>query len=150
MCDKDKLSLAPNLEAFNSLWAEYSYRHEHVWNNLYKLLAAALALSIVPYLQIAIPDDLKWSLLVPPALSIILLGISWLRISRELEILDSIRDKYREWQIKLFEIDVAAAETRTNFSNHVKCFYNMIWAVAIANLGVSIWWICRMPETSIS
>lgn len=150
MCDNDKLPLDPNLDAFNSLWAEYSYRHEHVWNNLYKLLAAALVLSIAPYLQVTFPGELKWSLLVPPVMSIILLGFSWPRISRELEILSSIRKKYREWQKKLFKIDVAADEARKNFSDHVNFFYSTIWIVAVANLGVSFWWIRLMPETCIS
>ena len=92
------------LSEFNTLWNEYSYRHEHVWTWLHKLLIAALALSIAPYLKVQMPDSLKWFLMMPPLLSIILLLLAWFRVWREMQILKHIRCAYRESQRRLFNI----------------------------------------------
>ena len=133
----------PCLQGLNILWAEYSYRHEHFWNNMYKLLVAALALAVVPYLKLEMPGNLKWFLLIPPILSVLLLVLSYPRVTREFDLLKEVKAKYRDWQTQLYGI----SHGKGSFAEHVRNFWIILVLVSAGNLWVSLAWISKISNT---
>ena len=106
---KNSLSGGPNLkterakldmEQAKMLWDEYKYRHDLIWKNIYKVTAASVALSAVPYAKTLSNnfDTSLYLLLIPPLLAVILTVAAFVVMKRELDLFWSIKKKYREFQ----------------------------------------------------
>jgi len=80
------------------LWDEYKYRHQHIWNTVFKLTTAVVVISIVPYVQPAIACVLDWRILLLPAVAIALCVLGIVRMGREMRVFEDTKDAYRAQQ----------------------------------------------------
>jgi hypothetical protein len=76
----------------DNIWDEYKYRHEHVWKLIFQLTAAVVALAIVPYLDTSGSSGVLR--FIPPGLSILLIWIAYIRIGKEFDLLDQVKEEY--------------------------------------------------------
>ena len=118
------------------LWTEYEYRHTHIWSTIYKVTGAVAAVSVVPYLK---PDIMSELGLVALSLPLIAVGMAVLglaRLTRELELLDKIKTKYREVQKRDLGIE---HPSKGRFARDVKLYLWLLVALSIVN-GVYMFW----------
>lgn len=86
------------------LWNEYKYRHDLVWRVIFQVTAAAVILSVAPYLA---PEEvvyyLRVWLLAAPVLACVLVVFSMRVVNTEQDILDKVRSAHRRLQDDLFK-----------------------------------------------
>jgi len=81
------------------LWDEYRYRHDLVWQLVFRVTAVATALLIAPFLASgSVRAILREGLLFLPGLAILVILIGYYVLACELRLLKKIRDAYREVQ----------------------------------------------------
>ena len=89
----------PRLMSENAerIWDEYKYRHELIWGLVFKITAAVVAVSILPY---ALKDDVETKLdvfiLALPLIGLLLTVICTSRIRKECRLLDILRERHRD------------------------------------------------------
>ena len=89
----------------NFIWEEYKYRHELVWKLIIQLTLAIVAVSIIPYLpDTKIGGKIGHFLIALPIIGLVLGIISAIRIARECDILDRIREEHRKFHKKMYKI----------------------------------------------
>jgi hypothetical protein len=113
-------------EVKNLLWDEYKYRHQHVWNTVFKLTAAVVLVSIVPYTNREVACVLGWLAVAPPAVASGLALFGQVRMKHELAILMTIRTEHRRLQ-RLIDA------TCDSFSKHVNGFLTLLSIAAVSN-----------------
>jgi hypothetical protein len=81
------------------LWEEYRYRHDLVWKLVFRVTAVATALLLAPFLADKSVRNVvgNW-LLFLPGLAIAVILIGFYVLSKELELLNNIRNAYRQVQ----------------------------------------------------
>ena len=132
-----------NLEKAKFLWEEYKYRHEHCWKLIFQITAAIVILSIVPYTDTDIAKSLGYWIVSLPALGIVLAVFSLLRMSKELKVLDSIKNKHRVLQQGLFNIDYK--NSTSTFSRDVKIYLLGLLLLSIIDIVAIIFvWIPKL------
>ena len=98
-------SVDPRVEKAKLLWDEYKHRHDLVWKLIFQITAAAVVLSVVPYLA---PEPIVRyigrGVLIAPALASILVLFSMAVVYNELILLGKIRTAHRRLQKNLFGI----------------------------------------------
>ena len=78
------------------LWEEYRYRHDLVWQLIFRVTAVATILLITPFIVgESVQRVLGYWLLLLPALAIAEILIGYYVLLCELDLLDRIRDAYR-------------------------------------------------------
>jgi hypothetical protein len=83
-------------EGASLLWEEWKYRHDLFWQAFYRWGTAAVVVSVVPYVQPRLVDDLGSVVLVFPALAALLaVGASW-HLFAEYARLLRVTARYRE------------------------------------------------------
>jgi len=110
----------------NRLWDEYKYRHQHVWNTIFKLTASVVLVSMVPYTNRETACVLGWAAVVPPVVATGLAFFGYKRMKREVEILTTIRTAHRHQQ-GLIKSGVSS------FDTHVDRFLQLLILAAAAN-----------------
>jgi hypothetical protein len=86
------------------LWDEYRYRHDLVWQLVFRVTAVATALLIAPFLASAsLRAVLRGWLLFLPGLAILVILIGYYVLACELGLLKKIREAYREGQNRALE-----------------------------------------------
>jgi hypothetical protein len=122
-----------NLKRAEYLWNEYQYRHDLIWNLVFRLTIAIVVLGIIPYTQsdlITRLGVLWWWILAPPILGAVLAGIGYNRIRRELKHLDYIADHYRPLQDYL----VGCFPAKRDFPRDIKIYTGTLAAGAVVNI----------------
>ena len=109
------------------IWDEYKYRHEHVWATIFKLTFAAALISVTPYLHREIACVLGFSILLLPLLAFSLSVFGYVRMDRELRVLDTVKRRHRELQ-HTTELNEGAG-----FTPHAKLFVFMLCLVVLLN-----------------
>jgi hypothetical protein len=123
-----------NLKRAEYLWNEFQYRHDLIWNLVFRLTIAVVLLGIIPYTQsdlITRLGVLWWWILAPPILGAVLALIGFNRIQHELKHLDHIWDHYRPLQGHL--IDCLPAKGK-DFPRDIKIYTGTLAAVAVVNI----------------
>jgi hypothetical protein len=84
------------LQVASYLWEEYRYRHDLVWQLVFRVTAVATLLLIAPFLANESVRKVvgRW-LLFLPGLAIAVIAIGYYVLQCELRILKKIRDAYR-------------------------------------------------------
>jgi hypothetical protein len=108
------------------IWDEYKYRHQHVWDTVFKVTAAVVLVSIVPYTNREVACVLGWLAVAPPAVASGLALLGHVRMKRELEMLKIIKAEHRKAQ-GLIDPSVGS------FGKHVNAFLTLLVFAAIAN-----------------
>lgn len=123
------------------LWNEYQHRHNLIWNLVFRLTAAVVALAVIPYTQLEVMRWLGAWILAPPILGVVLAIGGYFRVRNELKILDNIRDLYRPLQYSLFyKFD---EDNGSAFGQFVR-FYIVFLAV-LAAINILLIDFCWLP-----
>lgn len=124
------------LEKLKLIWDEYKYRHQHCWKLIFQTTAAVVAVSVIPYINTStdLVKKLGYLMVALPALGFALTVFSMFRMHKELGLLDTIREKYRELQKDL--LDITHKEGRTTFKRDVMIYMGVLAALNIANMYV--------------
>jgi hypothetical protein len=130
------------LRRADHLWNEYQYRHDLVWNLVFRLTAAVVVLSIIPYTQETVVSKIHGWILAPPILGVGLAVFGLLRVDRELRQLNHVRNLYRPLQDSLF-YDFHKGKTSW-FGAFVRTY--IIVLIMLAALNILFIWGCWMPE----
>jgi hypothetical protein len=87
------------LQVATYLWEEYRYRHDLVWQLVFRVTAVATALLIAPFLtNESVRKVVGGWLLFLPGLAIAVIAIGYYVLQPELHLLRRIRTAYREAQ----------------------------------------------------
>jgi hypothetical protein len=137
-----------NLKRAEYLWNEFQYRHDLIWNLVFRLTIAVVLLGIIPYTQsqlitrlrelswwILPSEVLSWWILAPPILGVVLAVIGFRRIRNELKHLAYIWDHYRPLQGHL--IDCLPAKG-ADFPRDIKIYTGTLAAVAGLNIPLVV------------
>ncbi len=124
------------------LWNEYQHRHNLVWNLVFRLTTAVVALAVIPYTQDEVTQKLKWWILAPPILGVVLGLFGFLRLWRELRHLDRIRYLYRLTQDKLF---FGSPRGKSKFTMFVLLY--IVFLIALAVINVLLIAFCWIPAS---
>ena len=116
------------------LWDEYKYRHQHIWNTVFKLTGAVVLVSIVPYTNREVVCVSNWFAVAPLAVAIGLALLGLARMTREVDILMEVRAEHRRQQ----GLVPAAA---SSFGRHVDRFLGLLLFATVVNaiLVLYIW-----------
>lgn len=80
------------------LWDEYKYRHTHVWNTVFKLTAAVVLISIIPYTKTSVACVLGRGIYIFPSTAVAVGIFGLARLYREFKTFDRIKIEYRKEQ----------------------------------------------------
>jgi hypothetical protein len=124
----------PNVDWEKSrfLWDEYKYRHELCWKLIFQTTAAVVIILIIPYTKTEIAKGVGGWIVALPAIAIALSLFSRMRLSRELEILDKVRNKHRDLQKENYGIQYE--ESGSKFSRDVKCYLGCLAIVGVVDI----------------
>jgi hypothetical protein len=136
---EDKLGLADRLGLAKNLWSEYQYRHDLVWNLVFRLTTVVVVLAIIPYTQVAVIDRIGEWIVAPPVLGVVLAIVGSVRVDSELRQLDHIRDLYRALQDNLFYTFYGGKQS--TFTRHVRIYFLFLTLFAAINTLLIAYWI---------
>jgi hypothetical protein len=123
-----------NLKRAEHLWNEFQYRHDLIWNLVFRLTIAVVLLGIIPYTQSDLIKMLgsvfSWGILIPPFLGAVLAWIGFRRIRSELNQLAYIWRLYRPLQDNLF----VPFDPDTKFPTDIKIYTLILTVVAVVNI----------------
>jgi hypothetical protein len=124
-----------NLKRAEYLWNEFQYRHDLIWNLVFRLTIAVVLLGIIPYTQSDLIKMLglifSWGILIPPFLGAVLALIGFNRIRHELKHLAYIWGHYRPLQGHLIDCFPAKG---ADFPRDIKIYTGTLAAVAVVNI----------------
>jgi hypothetical protein len=131
-----------NLTRAEHLWNEFQYRHDLIWNLVFRLTIAVVLLGIIPYTQSDLIKMLglafSWWILIPPLLGAVLAWIGFRRIRSELNQLEYIWCLYRRLQDDLF----VRFDPDTKFPTDIKYYIRILTAVAGLNIPFVFLLLC--------
>ncbi len=139
------------MEKAKLLWDEYKYRHDLIWKNLYKITAALVALSVVPYTGKVVTEAfggygenfLRWFLLVPPSLAVVVALYSFVVMDNEIHLFQQIKEEYREFRRSTLNLKSVHEQGSSNFQVFVR-IYLVVWGVLVALNLVFVTWAMIM------
>jgi hypothetical protein len=105
MEDMEKCTPSP-LEKCKYLWEEYKYRHDLIWQRIFRFTTAVVLISLIPYAQQDIARLLDIGILIAPVLATLLAGFVLIVMWNELELFGKIKTAYRREQNELLEEDL--------------------------------------------
>ena len=91
------------LEQAKYLWGEYKYRHDLIWQLIFRFTTAVVLISTIPYIKVEIVACVGYFIVFVPILATILACFGILVMVNELELFGKIKNEYRELQNGLFQ-----------------------------------------------
>jgi hypothetical protein len=141
------------LEKWGLLWNEYKHRHNLIWKVIFQVTAAAVILSVVPYLApTPIVRHLGRYILIAPGLASLLVVFSTIVMGYELALLGRIRRLHWRLQNDLFETGHPIPQENgrtglpavlsTGFDFFVCAYLFILAGLSVANVAIcAILWI---------
>lgn len=126
-----------NHELASITWDEYKYRHELCWNLIFKITLITTTLSIIPYLNNNIIEKAEPIVFFTPLIGIAVAIFGRIRLLKEINLLDIIRDAHREIQIARFKKEIHF-DNPTTFTAHVKMYMNALILLTIINFIIML------------
>jgi hypothetical protein len=96
---QNEVSIAVQLA--EHFWTEFKYRHDLIWQRIFRLTAAVVLISIIPYAQPIVAKLLGNWILVAPILATALAGFAYFVMQHELKLFERIATEYMWQQNKL-------------------------------------------------
>lgn len=124
------------------LWKEYQYRHDLIWQRVFRFTTAVVLLSIIPYIQTDIARRLGLWIVLVPVLATALACFGIVVMLNELELFGKIKNEYRKLQNILFpglHDDLPKAEL-----NLIHTVLNEIFRL------LKLLWYGKVPESKYS
>jgi hypothetical protein len=129
------------LQLAQHFWTEFKYRHDLIWQRIFRLTAAVVLISIIPYAQPITAKLLgKWILLAP-ILATALAGFAFFVMRYELLLFERIASEYVWQQNRLLatepELDVHGPRP---FPVFVRRYLFFLIVLSFAN-GLITWFV---------
>jgi hypothetical protein len=125
------------------VWDEYKYRHDLCWRLVFQITAAVVAIYVVPYIEEGIANQLGYWILALPSIGVTLAVFGWLRLRREQDLLDDLRNRHRELHPNLYRLK--ASYKGDSFNRHTDLYLLSLAILGLVNLGVIIFvWLPRV------
>jgi len=128
------------------LWEEYKYRHDLIWQRIYRFTTVVVLISIIPYVQQDIGRLLGAGILIAPLLATVLAGFVLIVMRNELELFGKIKKAYRRQQNKLLADDLKHDLSKeSDFDRLVLWYLGSLVLLSFAN-GLIAWlvWIPKL------
>jgi hypothetical protein len=131
------------------LWEEYKYRHDLIWQRIFRFTAAVTLISIIPYVQQDIARKLETWILIAPLLATILAGFVLVVMWYELQLFGKIKQAYWRQQNKLLDDDLKhELDKKSRFRCFVLSYLFSLVMLSVANgLIVRCVWIPKVLES---
>jgi hypothetical protein len=128
------------------LWAEYEYRHDLVWQRVFRFTTAVVLISIIPYVKKNIAQLLGNWILIAPVLAAFLAAFVLFVMKNELKLLGKIRRAYRRRQNELLDEDLRyVLGKKSSFDYVVLIYLGILVVLSLANvLIVYCVWLPRV------
>lgn len=138
------------LEKCKFLWGEYTYRHDLIWQRVFRFTTAIVLISIVPYIQEDIACLFGPWIILAPALATLLAGFVLPVMNNELDLFGGIKKEYRKQQKRYLGKELKGAKKKERFRLFVMLYFVGLLALSIANLVIA-WqvWVPRLLDQSI-
>jgi hypothetical protein len=132
------------------LWEEYKYRHDHIWQRIFRFITAVVLISIISYAQGQIARTLGLWILTAPLLATILAGFVLVVMRNELKLFEKIKTAYRRQQNNLLDDDLKHDfDKKSNFNRQVMLYLVSLVALSLANGLIILWvWLPEMENIS--
>lgn len=128
------------------LWEEYKYRHDLIWQRIFRFTTAVVLISIIPYVQQEIARLLGAAILIAPLLATVLAGFVLIIMRNELELFEKIKKAYRRQQNLLLTDDLKHDLSKeSDFDRLVLWYLASLVVLSVAN-GLITWlvWIPKL------
>src|SRR4030095_11647230 len=116
------------------VWDEYKYRHTHVWNLIFQMTIALVAISTLPYI---IPKNAEKKvgilIIAVPFIALLFTIICTLRIAKECQILNKIRKRHRDFHTINFGI--IYKDSGNSFTKQVLLYFCLLIVLCLVNLA---------------
>lgn len=115
-------------------WEEYKYRHDLIWQRVFRFTTAVVIISIIPYLQQDVARILGYWILIAPLLAFLLAGYVLLVMRNELDLFNKIKLAYRRRQNRLLDDDLAHnLDEPSTFDRQVMWYFRILVLLAFIN-----------------
>lgn len=126
-------------------WEEYKYRHDLIWQRIFRFTTAVVLISIIPYVQQDIARLLDTWILIAPLLATILSGFVFIFMRNELKLFEKIKTAYRRQQNKLLDNDLKHdLNKKSYFDRLVLLYLGSLTALSFANGLIA--WLVWLPK----
>jgi hypothetical protein len=126
-------------ESSKHLWVEYKYRHDLIWQRIFRFTTVYALMAVVPYVQQDVARLLGYWILIAPLLALLFALVSLTVMSNELAIFGRIKQAYRRQQSRLLGEDLAHLfDKKSRFDAQVKGYFGVLILLAIVN-GLIVW-----------
>lgn len=127
------------------LWKEYKYRHDLIWQRIFRFTTAIVLISIIPYIQESIARILGIWILIAPLLASILAIFVLVVINNELKLFNKIKTQYRRRQNKLLDDDLQHdLNEKSGFGRFVLVYHSSLVVLSVANGFIT--WLIWLPK----
>jgi hypothetical protein len=132
------------LQLTQHFWTEFKYRHDLIWQRLFRLTAAVVLISIIPYAQPIVAKLLGIWILLAPLLATALVGFAFIVMQHELNLFERIATEYM-WQ----QNQLLATEPKHNigapraFGGFVQVY--LIFLIVLSFVNGLIAWLVWVP-----
>ncbi|NIR73398.1 MAG: hypothetical protein GWN62_18970 [Aliifodinibius sp.] len=128
------------------LWEEYKYRHDLIWQRLFRFTTAVVLISIIPYIQQDIVLRLGKYILIAPLLASILAGFVLIVMRNELNLFGNIKQAYRRRQNNLLDPDLQHnLDEKSYFKRFVLFYLGSLVALSVVNGLIA--WLIWIPQS---
>jgi len=133
------------------LWEEYKYRHDLIWQRIFRFTTAVVLLSIIPYVQRDVARMLGAWILIAPALATILAIFVLVVMRNELKLFGNIKTAYRREQNKLLDKDLRHdLDKKSHFNQQVLFYLGVLSVLSLGNGLVTFCvWLPKVLVTPI-
>jgi hypothetical protein len=118
------------------IWDEYKYRHELCWTLVFRITAAVVIVSVIPYVEKDLARELDVWIVAPPAVGLFLAVLGLLRVRSELRLLETIRGKHRALHGAYY--DISYDDCESTFERDMMTYLVLLAVLAFANILVII------------
>ena len=138
------------LQLAQHFWTEFKYRHDLIWQRIFRLTAAVVLISIIPYAQPITAKLLGNWILLAPILATALAGFAFFVMKYELILFERIASEYVWQQNKLLatepKLDTLGPRP---FPVFVRRYLFFLIVLSFVN-GLIVWlvWIPALASTT--
>ena len=144
MAAKEK-DTSNTLQQCQYLWEEYKYRHDLIWQRIFRFTSAVVLISIIPYVQKDLARQLDIGILIAPLLATLLAWFVWMVMRNELKLFGKIKTAYWRQQNKLLDDDLKHdLDEKSVFASLVLWYLGILLVLSFANVLTA--WFIWLPK----
>ena len=127
------------------MWEEYKYRHDLIWQRIFRFTTAVVLISLIPYIQQDIARLLDVGILIAPVLATLLAVFVSVVIRNELDLFRKIKTAYWRQQNKLLDQDLKHdPDEESPFARLVLSYLRILEVLSLANGLIA--WLVWLPK----